>query len=404
MTYDNKYTVFTVCNLAYLPKALVLADSMSKFKHGLHIFLIDRKVDVPLHSNNAEITWIEDVTVPNLYELAFKYDITEFSTCLKPLLALYLLGKYNKVVFLDPDTCVYSPIDPVLKDLDFHPIVVTPHYVTPESDSLPDSDVGMMRFGSFNMGFFGVNRSRQGLDFLNWWSDRCLRFCYFETQFGLSTDQKWVSIAPCFFDALHISFNLGYNVAFWNLHERRISKSSDGQYLVNDTSPLIFFHFSSFDEERPELLSKRPFYEKEKRRKDVYELSIDYKKNLDRHKGEASSSKYGFDYMSGGEYISPALRRAYACLLEELPNGHDPFDSNGPVGNLARKNFLFERSSTPYVSNSFGDMSGHKFKFKLIYSCMRLVLFVIGPNRFVNLSRLLVFLSSYRQNRGLWKV
>lgn len=401
----NDYSVFTVCNLAYLPKALVLAESLLKFdKTRLKIYIIDRKIDFNLDSQLAELIWIENLNIPKLYNLAFEYDITEFSTCLKPFLTLNLLKTYNKVIYLDPDICVYHDLCPILDDLSIHPIVLTPHYTTPHSNDLPDSDIGMMRFGSFNLGFYAVKNSEQGIYFLNWWSDRCLRFGFFETQFGLSTDQKWVSIAPCFFEDLHISFNLGYNVTFWNIHERSLSVNNEGRYVVNNKYPLIFFHFSSFDESNPEYLSTRPFSEKEKKRADLLELSTAYKHLLSSKRKNISLIKYGFDYMSGGEYISPTLRRAYASVLSELPLSHDPFDSKGVVGVFAKKNFLFEKDSTPYVSNSYGDMPKHKNKFSAIYFVMRIILRLIGPNKFYNFSRLLVYLSSYRQNRGLWKI
>ena len=249
---ENNCAVFTVCNLAYLPKALVLAESLLKFDNEqIHIYIFDRKIDVELPDSLAKFIWIEDLGVPNLYQMAFKYDITEFSTSLKPYIALHLLESFDRVIFLDPDTCLYHSLEPVLADLANYPIVLTPHYTIPESASLPNSDMGMMRFGSFNLGFFAVSRTDEGLSFLRWWNDRCIRMCYFDTQFGLSTDQKWISIAPCFFQNLHVSFNLGLNVAMWNAQERWITVSDDGTYLVNEKFPLIFFHFSSFDDQNP---------------------------------------------------------------------------------------------------------------------------------------------------------
>jgi hypothetical protein len=401
----ERCVVFTVCNLAYLPKALVLAESL--LKHGsekIKIYIIDRKCDVDLPESLAEFVWIEDVGVPNLFEMAFKYDITEFSTSVKPFITLKLLESVGKVIFLDPDTCVYHSIENIFDELDEHPIVLTPHYINPQKNDQVDSDMGMMRFGSFNLGFYAVNRSEEALSFLRWWSDRCFRFCYFETQFGLSTDQKWVSIAPCFFPNLYVSFNLGYNMAFWNVHERVLMNSLDGKYVVNGDYALIFFHFSSFDENNPELLSKRLFPERGKGRKDLLDLSINYKAALQTHTIEASKRLYAFDYMSNGDYISPTLRRAYACVVGDLPPGHDPFDSNGPVGKFAKKNYLIEKDNKPYISDSYGAMSKHRVKFVIINFLMRLLLWILGPNRFTNFSRLLVYLSSYRNNHDLWKV
>jgi hypothetical protein len=397
--------VFTVCNLAYLPKARVLAESL--LKHGsekIKIYIIDRKCDVDLPESLAEFVWIEDVGVPNLYEMAFKYDITEFSTSVKPFITLKLLESVGKVIFLDPDTCVYHSIEGIFDELNEHPIVLTPHYITPQKNDQVDSDMGMMRFGSFNLGFYAVNRSEEAQSFLRWWSDRCFRFSYFEAQFGLSTDQKWVSIAPCFFPNLYVSFNMGYNMAFWNVHERVLERSLDGNYVVNGEYPLIFFHFSSFDENNPELLSKRVFPERAQGRKDWLDLSLSYSAALQAQTIEASKKKYAFDYMSNGDYISPTLRRAYACVAGELPPGHDPFDANGPVGKFAKKNYLLEKNKHPYAADSYGAMSNHKAKFVAINFLMRSLLRILGPNRFTNFSRLLVYLSSYRNNRDLWKI
>lgn len=392
--------VFTVCNLAYLPKALVLAQSMVKFgETKLKIYLFDRKIDVQLPGDVADFIWIEDVGLEDFDQYAFKYDITEFSTSLKPYLALRLLETYQQVVFLDPDTCLFSPLAPVWSDLAAHDIVLTPHYVTPKADS----DVGMMRFGSFNLGFFAVTRAPEAKRFLAWWNERCLDMCYFETQFGLSTDQKWISIAPCFFPTLYISFNLGYNVAFWNAHERTISAADDGTYLVNNQFPLVFFHFSSFDEANPELLSKRPFSDKSLKRQDLLALSLGYKAALERNKSAISATPYAFDYMSGGEYISPALRKAYASVYKELPARHDPFSSTGVVAAFARKNYLFQRQGS-YKAAGFGDLDENKGKLAFVNAAMKCVLFLVGPNRFMNFSRLLVYLSSYRLNRDLWKL
>ncbi|RZK00227.1 MAG: hypothetical protein EOO43_25280 [Flavobacterium sp.] len=287
--------------------------------------------------------------------------------------------------------------------MDKHSIVLTPHYTTPQSNDLMESDTGMLRFGSFNLGFYAVRNSEEGLYFLNWWSQRCLDLCYMDSQFGLSTDQKWVTIAPCFFKDLFVSFNLGYNFAAWNSWERKLSKDFNGKYWVNEDTPLTFFHFSNFDQKDPEYLNKRSCYEKGVRRPDLLEIGTWYSNALDSKKTDLATTKYAYDYMSNGQYISPTLRRAYACILPELPIGHNPFDSNGVVGNFARKNYLLQGKDEPYKREGFGVVAENKGKLSLIYFLMRLTLRIVGPNKFMNLSRLMVYLSSYRQNRGLWK-
>src|SRR3972149_5255226 len=376
----NNYTIFTVCNLAYLPKALVLAESVIKHNNiKLKIYIIDKKVPIDIDTSDANIYCIEEIKIPNFYELAFKYDIIELSTSLKPFITLKLLKRFEKVIYFDSDTCLYHSVDPIINDLDKDSIILTHHYTTPQSRDFSESDTGMMRFGSFNLGFYAVKNSEQGFNFLKWWSDRCVQFSFMETQFGLSTDQNWVSIAPCFFQDYHVSFNLGYNVAPWNSYERFLEKD-DLEYM-----------------------NKRSKYEKNLKRPDLLELGVAYYSALSRKTSSVSLTKYAFDYMSGGEYISPTLRRAYACILKELPENHDPFDSQGVVGVFAKKNNLFEKYNMPYKTKGYSNLKEHQYMLNIIYILLRLVLRFIGPNRFYNLSRLLVYLSSYRQNRGLWK-
>lgn len=394
----NSSAVFTVCNIAYLPKALALADSCMRNGERLKIYLFDVKCDIKLPHHLADFCWVEDLGVPNFHSYAFRYDIVEFSTSLKPWITLFLLKNHDKVIFLDPDTYLFSSLDEVNALLENHPVILTPHYVTPHIDG----DMGMMRFGSFNLGFFAVSKGEQARAFLQWWSERCLEYCYFETQFGLSTDQKWVSIAPCFFPFLHVSFDLGLNAAFWNLHERSIQKG-DGCYRVNNKFTLKFFHFSSFDEAEPYRLSKRSFPGQEMVREDLISLIDEYHSCLKSFHEFGSGAAYGYDYMSGGEYISPTLRRAYAAVCHTFPPDTNPFDSNGVVMKFAKDNFLLEKSGA-YKVAGFSDKGGHSRKFKAINLLMRLLLRVLGPNRFMNLSRLFVYLSSYRINRELWKI
>jgi len=396
---------FTVCNLAYLSRALVLAESYLLHNNArIIIFVCDRKIIIEGLDDIADIRWIEDLGIPNLGHLSFKYDVTEFTTALKPLLTLSLLEKYEKVVFFDPDICIYHPVDDILKKLKTNPILLTPHYTTPEPNEYQNSDISMMRFGSVNLGFFAVRKSTESLSFLRWLDNRCQRFCFFETQFGLSTDQKWVSIAPCLFRGIHITFDPGYNAAFWNIRERKMRTNGSGGYMVNDSYPLIFFHFSSFDEKAPERLTKRPLHEDISNRTDIRQLSLAYSAQLANFQKRFPSRPYSFDFMSNGDYISPTLRRAYACVAEELSAGHDPFDSSGPVGAFARRNHLLEKRCTGYVPAGFNDVKTNSLKFSIINMVMRMLLRVIGPNSFTNFSRLLVYLSSFRQNRGLWRL
>lgn len=401
---NSALAVFTVCNIAYLPKALVLADSVLFYNQiRLNIILFDEKQELESNLGAVDITWLEDLDVPEWKQLAFMYDIIEFSTSLKPFIALKLLETHKKVIFLDPDTAVYSSLDPIEQDLDVHPVVLTPHYIKPQPDTESESDLAMMRFGSFNLGFFAVSQREQAIEFLNWWNRRCLDFCFMESQFGLSVDQKWVSIAPCFFDFLKISFNPGYNAAPWNTFERSLTGKRGDQYLVNQHHPLIFFHFSNFDHDDPQYLHKRASSEVGVKYDLLEELGREYSRKLKQHESLVDRVCYTFDYMSDGSYISPTLRRAFVSVRKNFPPDTDPFDSTGCVGDFARKNHLIVMGKRDrYRYPGFRDVQKYGRLLAFIYWTMRLSLRILGPNRFYDLSKLMVYLSIYRMKHKYW--
>lgn len=405
-TANSNVAVFTVCNIAYLPKALVLADSLALHHQiRLKVVLFDKKQELKPHPDAIDITWLEDLGAPQWQQLAFMYDIIEFSTSLKPFIALKLLETYKKVIFLDPDTAVYSSLAPIEQDLEAHPVILTPHYIKPQPDTEGESDLAMMRFGSFNLGFFAVRQGEQASYFLNWWNRRCTDFCFMESQFGLSTDQKWVSIAPCFFDFLKISFNPGYNAAPWNTFERCLTAKHGDHYLINHEYPLVFFHFSNFDHDDPQYLNKRASNEMGVKYDLLEELGRDYSQKLKQHESSAMRVPYTYDYMSDGSYISPTLRRAYACVRNQLPRNTNPFDSNGSVGIFARKNGLIvkgKQSRYRYPGLRDAEKNGRTLRF--VCWSMRLFLRLFGPNRFYDLSKLMVYLSIFRKQRGYWKL
>lgn len=226
-----------------------------------------------------------------------------------------------------------------------------------------------------------------------------------ESQFGLSTDQKWVSIAPCFFNFLKISFNPGYNAAPWNTFERRLTSKQGDRYLVNDEFPLIFFHFSNFDHDDPQYLNKRASSERGVEYELLNELGVEYSRRLKHFEDAYVRAPYTYDYMSDGSYISPTLRRAYASVRLRLPRDTDPFDSTGCVGAFARKNRLVRKvEKVKYRYPGLRDARNNSKTLALIYWAMRILLHILGPNRFYDLSKLMVFLSVYRKDHKYWRL
>ena len=85
--------------------------------------------------------------------------------------------------------------------------------------------------------------------------ERLKKDCRIDLCNGLFVDQHWMVFVPIFFrDYTLVDKYFGYNVAYWNLHERKVSETN-GKYFIND-EPLVFFHFSGYGINKPDEVSK----------------------------------------------------------------------------------------------------------------------------------------------------
>jgi hypothetical protein len=118
----------------------------------------------------------EDLDIPDFMHFAFRYDAMEFNTALKPFMLLRLFRQgHHAVLYLDPDTQIFAPLDGVRQALDHGAsFVLAPHLLQPaEGDSQPD-DVAIMCAGIYNLGFLGVGATPETAPILQWWAAVCV--------------------------------------------------------------------------------------------------------------------------------------------------------------------------------------------------------------------------------------
>ncbi len=92
------------------------------------------------------------------------------------------------------------------------------------------------------------------MQLLDWWSERLATDCLVAPERGYFVDQRWMDLAPGLIPRLAILRDEGYNVAYWNLPSREVTRDGE-RYTVNGR-PLRFFHFSGYDPDHPDRLSK----------------------------------------------------------------------------------------------------------------------------------------------------
>lgn len=394
---------FTICAVNYLSKALLLADSFEQHNPGdqFFIFLVERKFILPELKlpKNTQIRWIEDLDYPNLNKIAFKFDIIEFSTCVKPFIMCNLLKQFERCLYLDPDVKVYSSLKPLFDELQVAPIILTPHTTTPICDGNKPGDIEFLKFGAFNLGFVGVNNSKIGISFLNWWNERLIEFGYYEPQNGLAVDQKWIDLAPCYFEGVKIIRDPGCNLAFWNLHER-ILLQNENFWWVNRQHRLKFVHFSSFDQNKPENIADKQSRFLPNSRQDFVQLAKEYADELKKRDTGLNLQGYSFDTFEDGKPVSQVLRRLYS-IESKLQLEANPFIKGSNTYNYAKKNSLIPKAH--FKRENFKDLVRYNFAQKIILLVFRMTLKILGPHKYFNLMRYLAHISSIRNQIGMLK-
>tara|TARA_B110000211_G_scaffold12809_1_gene13407 strand:+ start:12054 stop:13274 length:1221 start_codon:yes stop_codon:yes gene_type:complete len=395
----NETVFFTVTNYFYLNKALALKKSFNEFNPNIKfiIYLFEERDFIPSTNFEDEYLLVSELNIPNYYNLAFKYDVVEFTTSLKPYLTLNLLDSYTNVVFLDPDTFVYKDFNYLLELLNKRDIILSPHYISPILNE-KDSDLGMMKYGSFNLGFYAVRKSSNSLGFLNWWHDKCINQCYFESHNGLSTDQKWVSIANVFFDVYNLK-HPGFNLSYWNIHERNVTRNNN-EILVNGL-PLFFIHYSSFIEDsKTEYLSSRASIQY----KDISDnetlklLFNNYRKEIQNFKSTLNLKSYTYSYDKFyGMYISLLLRRIYGFNSTNFET--NPFNDKILFHFAKRKRLI---SKNPPAKNKSEKNLGAFRKF-IIKIFLKTVVYLFSGRKINNLLRMFIYLASPQRIDNLYE-
>jgi hypothetical protein len=319
----------------YISKAEVLAMSIKKYDPTAIFVLCITERDVHKQALNSvnfnEIVLSKNLGFINFEKFIFKHTIVEASTSVKAQLFLYLLKKYKNekyFTYLDPDIMVTSELKELKVALKEHSIILTPHLTIPEKkttyektlESVVINELCALQHGAYNLGFVSITRSPEAVNFIRWWKSRLDMFCYDDIPRGIFTDQKWMDLAPSFFD-VYILKHPGYNAAPWNISMRYITFKNKHYY--SNEKPLRFFHFSGYDSGANESMLNKFIIN---RSNAVYRLKKEYIHLLNKYKQtDLAKEKWSYDYYISGEKIDRNIKIAIRGNLMLLNKIYDPF-------------------------------------------------------------------------------
>ena len=251
--------IYTVCTANYLYQALTMGESLKQTNpdYELIIGLVDT-LPVTDFEIPYQIILISEVQKVNLAGFKREYTVMEVATACKPVFGLYLFEKYpdlQKLIYFDTDLWITDSVESIEKNLDNYDIIITPHITQPIDLQEEWNEKQFLNAGLYNTGFVGMKRSENTFKFLNWWKNHLKDFGYYDFCNGMGIDQLCVNFVPIFYDKVLIEYSPAYNLAYWNIHEREVT-FQNGKYVINGKENLMFFHFSGYTPDKPNLLSK----------------------------------------------------------------------------------------------------------------------------------------------------
>jgi glycosyltransferase involved in cell wall biosynthesis/SAM-dependent methyltransferase len=308
--------ICTIVARNYLPQARVLARSYAQHNHGApcSVLLIDdpdRKLDAA--AEPFEVIRPDDIGFERFDGMAAMYNVTELATAVKPLFLRYLLERDRApLAYFDPDIEFFDEIDEIARLTETEGVVLTPHVAfspVPRDDEKP-SELDLLASGTYNLGFIALAPGDDAERLIAWWWER-LRFdCVIEHAMGVFVDQRWFDLVNSVVTRFEVVRDPGVNVAYWNLHERRLVRNGD-KYVVSG-APLRFFHFSGFDPDRPFTLSKHQTRVRLPDEPVLAALCVEYAAKLRRNGfGARPPEPWPYGHLADGTTLTPQLRRLY---------------------------------------------------------------------------------------------
>jgi glycosyltransferase involved in cell wall biosynthesis/GT2 family glycosyltransferase len=329
----NATQVFTIIARNYLAYARVLAASLARHNPGirLHVIVLDDP-DRTISAGPAfDIIHADELPFDppsDFHTMAAIYDVTELATALKPWMFEHLFSRgASAAIYLDPDIEVFDslgPLEPLTRE---HGMLLTPHVTEPmPQDGMRPDERDLLLAGIYNLGFLALS-AEAATKFLPWWRERLRRNCLNDPAEGLFVDQRWIDFAPALFEPAILK-DPGYNVAYWNLPHRLLTR--DGDRIVVNDRPLRFFHFSGFSPNAPHLLSRHQHASLRIRLSEMpllAELCERYAAALEEAGfADCSALPYGFAATAGGLPLDARTRRVLRRThLEDEASGRAPF-------------------------------------------------------------------------------
>lgn len=242
----SEHHYVTYFDSGYLPRGLLLikslrdnGDSSQIWILALDQFVFDTITSLQLP--NVSVFSENDLEncYPQLRDVKNKRTRMEYVFTRTPFVMKYVAEHQNNqnavVIYLDADLYFTGNPESVIKELAEYSIGIIPHAYSKRLASK------LAKYGKYNVGWVGIKNNFQGMQCLNWWSQKCLEWCGDTPKDGAYADQGYLDQFEEKFDGVKILRNPGFNLAPWNDSKTKLVKTNR-EIFISPNIPLVFFH------------------------------------------------------------------------------------------------------------------------------------------------------------------
>jgi hypothetical protein len=238
-----KHKIYNFCTLFdsyYLPKGLVLYDSLCAVCDNFHlyVFAFDDQCYKTLENLKLlqmTVISLKEFETEELLKVKPTRTRAEYCWTCGASTIWYAIQHFNldHCTYIDADIMFFSSPKVAFDEFEKEnaSIVMTEHFTKTEDPA-----------GRFCVQFVYFKNDEDGIKALSWWMERCIEWCfarYEEDKFG---DQKYLEFFPLKFNNVYVMKNRGVGIAPWNMKQYH--------YINNDTFifegkdyPIVFFHY-----------------------------------------------------------------------------------------------------------------------------------------------------------------
>ena len=239
------YYFCTYFDRNYLPRGLALYRSLREHCPEFKLWVLCMDDETHEALTQLDLPEVEPIALqdfekddePLLRAKQNRSRVEYYFTC-TPSLPLYVFNHWPEVdliTYLDADLFFFASPAPLFEEFGTGSIAIIGHRFPPHLHHLE-------RVGIYNVGWLSFRRDDSAFACLHWWRERCIEWCYNREEDGRFADQKYLDAWSSRFQNVVVLEHKGANLALWNLANYHL-RSLNGNAVMVDAQPLIFFHF-----------------------------------------------------------------------------------------------------------------------------------------------------------------